>query len=41
MKRYGILPEEHDVNDSIDVYETDYKYWESFYPKPGIVRESL
>ncbi|MHC4758889.1 MAG: hypothetical protein ACYTE8_09540, partial [Planctomycetota bacterium] len=39
MKRYGILPEEHDVNDPIDVYETDYKYWESFYPKPGIVRE--
>jgi hypothetical protein len=23
MKRYGILPQNHDINDPIDVYETD------------------
>jgi hypothetical protein len=40
MKRYGVLPESHDVNDPIDVYETDHKYWESLYPKPEIVSES-
>jgi Tol biopolymer transport system component len=40
MKRYGVLPENHDVNNPIDVYETDHKYWESLYPKPEIVSES-
>jgi hypothetical protein len=33
MKRYGVLPENHDPDDPIDVYEIDRKYWESFYPK--------
>jgi hypothetical protein len=32
MKRYGILPPSFDVTkDAIDVYETDRKYWASFY----------
>jgi hypothetical protein len=34
MKRYGILAEDHDLEDPIDVYETDRKYWDACYPKP-------
>jgi hypothetical protein len=34
MKRYGILPPGHQVNDPIDVYETDRRYWESLWHKP-------
>jgi hypothetical protein len=34
MKKYGILPESFDLaTDSIDVFETDRKYWESFWYK--------
>jgi hypothetical protein len=32
MKRYGILPETHQVGDPIDVYETDRRYWQSLWP---------
>jgi len=32
MKRYGVLPDSFDVEkDSIDVYETDQKYWEMLH----------
>jgi hypothetical protein len=34
MKRYGVLPESHELDEPINVYETDLKYWESLYPKP-------
>jgi hypothetical protein len=45
MKRYGILPETHQVGDPINVYETDRRYWESFWHKPvaktiGVAREN-
>ena len=35
MKRYGILPEERQDGDPLDVYDTDRRYWESFWPPPG------
>jgi hypothetical protein len=32
MKRYGVLPVSFDVDkDSIDVYETDLRYWEMLW----------
>ena len=34
MKRYGVLGEDHNLEDPIDVYETDRKYWDACYPKP-------
>jgi hypothetical protein len=34
MQRYGILPLDLPPNDSIDVYETDRGYWQSFWHKP-------
>jgi len=43
MKRYGILPVDFDLNtDSIDVYDTDRRYFESqwYYP-PGTPRPKL
>ena len=39
MKRYGVLPESHELDEPIDVYETDMKYWESLYPEPVIDSE--
>jgi hypothetical protein len=45
MKRYGILPQDHDANAFINPYEIDQQYWESQWWKPvpdttstGIVR---
>jgi len=35
MKRYGILPEEFDVEkDPINIFETDQKYWEALWHHP-------
>jgi len=34
MKVYGFLPEDFSVDDPIDVYALDRKYWESFWHKP-------
>jgi hypothetical protein len=35
MKRYGILPASFDVNkDTINVYDTDRKYWKSLWYYP-------
>ena len=31
MIRYGVLPASHPVDAHIDVYETDRKYWKSFW----------
>jgi hypothetical protein len=31
MQRYGILPASHQATDPIDVYETDRRYWQSFW----------
>lgn len=36
MKRYGILPEAHQVGDPLDVYDTDRRYWESFWHRPKV-----
>jgi hypothetical protein len=35
MKRYGILPRTHQDDDPIDVYDTDRRYWESFWHQPA------
>jgi len=41
MKRYGILPATFDAAaDPIDVYETDRRYWQSFWPTPEGKTES-
>ena len=32
MQRYGILPPDHRVDDPIDVYDTDRRYWQSLWP---------
>ncbi len=34
MVRFGVLPPDHDYNQPIDVYETDRKYWKSFWYEP-------
>ena len=35
MKKYGILPVSFDLaKDEIDIFETDQRYWESFWYKP-------
>ena len=34
MKRYGILPEHHRGGGPINVYDTDRRYWESFWHRP-------
>lgn len=35
MKRYGILPETFDrAKDPVDVFETDQRYWRSFWHQP-------
>ncbi len=34
MKRFGILPQEHDPSGPIDVYATDRAYWRSLWWKP-------
>ena len=34
MKRYGILPDDFDVADPIDVYATDERYWRSLWHVP-------
>jgi hypothetical protein len=31
MKRYGILPEDHQDSDPIDTYKVDEAYWRSFW----------
>jgi hypothetical protein len=31
MKRYGILPPSHQLQDPIDVYDTDRRYWRSLW----------
>lgn len=31
MKRYGILPPSHQMQDPIDVYDTDRRYWRSLW----------
>jgi hypothetical protein len=31
MKRYGILPPSHQLQDPIDVYDTDRRYWQSLW----------
>lgn len=36
MKRYGILPETQRLEDPIDVYDTDRRYWESLWPRPAV-----
>ncbi len=35
MKRYGILPENHRDGAPLDVYDTDRRYWESFWHHPA------
>ncbi len=35
MQRYGILPPDLRTRDSIDVYQTDQLYWQSFWHKPN------
>ena len=36
MKRYGILPDAHQIDDPIDVYAVDRAYWRStWYQAPG------
>jgi hypothetical protein len=34
MQRYGILPSDLSADESINVYETDRGYWQSFWHKP-------
>ena len=34
MKRYGILPPDHEPTDPIDVYAVDQEYWRSLWYKP-------
>jgi len=34
MKRFGALPADFGPDDPIDVYETDRRYWESFWYQP-------
>ena len=34
MQRFGILPEDLGPNDPVDPYETDRKYWRSFWYQP-------
>jgi hypothetical protein len=34
MKRFGVLPPDFGPSDPIDVYETDRKYWKSFWYRP-------
>ncbi|MGD0090935.1 MAG: hypothetical protein ABSE73_13540, partial [Planctomycetota bacterium] len=41
MKRYGALPPEFDpAKDSIDVYQTDERYWRSFWYQPESALQS-
>jgi hypothetical protein len=40
MKRFGILPADLGADDPIDVYETDERYWRSFW-YTGQFSESL
>ena len=35
MKRYGILPPEHDPNRPVDTYSLEQRYWESLWQKPA------
>ncbi len=35
MRSYGILAENHRDGERIDVYETDRRYWESFWHRPA------
>jgi len=35
MKRYGILPPTLQAADPIDVYDTDRRYWRSFWHQPA------
>jgi hypothetical protein len=35
MKRFGILPQDHDPKTPIDPYETDREYWESLWWSPN------
>lgn len=37
MKRYGILPGDHDPAAPLDVYATERRYWESLWWKPSPV----
>ena len=34
MKRFGALPVDFGPDDPIDIYETDRRYWESFWYQP-------
>jgi len=34
MKRYGVLPSSYNEGDPINSYETDQKYWKSFWHEP-------
>jgi len=34
MKRYGVLPRDHDMKSRIDVYKTDREYWKSLWYRP-------
>jgi len=33
MKRYGLLAQDHVLGDPLNTYETDRRYWDSFYPR--------
>jgi len=34
MRRYGVLPEDHLDDASVDPYVLDQKYWESLWYQP-------
>ena len=34
MRRYGVLPPDHDPEADCDVYATDERYWRSFWHEP-------
>jgi len=35
MKRFGILPANHNPRTPIDPYATDQAYWQSLWPRPS------
>ncbi|MDR3245606.1 MAG: hypothetical protein LBT50_04165, partial [Prevotellaceae bacterium] len=34
LKKYGIIPQEHNPSDIVDTYELEQKYWSSLWYKP-------
>jgi hypothetical protein len=39
LKKYGILPQEHNPADIVDIYELEQKYWHSLWYNPQMLSE--